>query len=207
MAIDFKQFNNRFNIQIGEDGKCKECKQFHRLNIEDKLIADCNGNFNPSQHTKHVKAEPVKPSEENSAILGTQIDKPMESLGETKELTTQKESNDFNWAIKQLKQGKKITRPPWACSYMDVYIQQKEKQNIIRDEADSVFDFGIDDFEAIDWKIWKSVDELELTCKLLTNGIHICEGKYFTESEAISLFIKLTKKQIKEFKQFQEKLL
>lgn len=192
MALDLSKFDNKFKVELRDDGKCKKCGQFHKLNVKAKLIADCNGNFDPAQHKEYVNAKPVQVKEDNSAVLGEQTIDPM---------VIAEGEHDLNWAIRQHDSGKDVTRPGKGMVH----------HTHDRWSWDNLDGTGSDmvtaDFTATDWKLWRSAEDVKLHCKLDGNALHIFGDDFENLQESPSMFIKLTKKEFKEFKEFQEKLL
>lgn len=189
MGLDLSKYDNKFKVELGDDGKCKECNQFHSLNIAAKLISDCNGNFDPALHEEYVNAGVVKPKEDNSAVLGEQKIDPVVLLVGNQSPTKMIEGKKY-----------KSKSTGFVGTYMIINNQvMKDFQAVINIETKEVHTLE----ESIGWE---EFIPQKILCKLDGNALHIFGSEFEDLQESPSMFIKLTKKEFKEFKEFQEKL-
>lgn len=192
MALDWrKTFDNKFNIEFDDQDKCKKCGRYHKLNVKEKLIADCNGNFDPAQHKEYINSPQSKTESTSSG-----------------EFKTGEEIHDWNWALDQIESGEKVCQE--YSSNKNLYLAKDPNSSRILFYQDGIpnSDFGqgveLTHMRATDWKLWRSVEDIKLTCKLEGKELMI----YNDDDEGSPcMFIPLTKKEVKSFKEFREKLL
>ena len=194
MALDWKKtFDNKFKIEFDEEDKCKKCGRYHKLNVKEKLIADCNGNFDPAQHKEYVNSPQPKTEETSSG----NYDIPS---GE----------HDWNWALDQIEAGKKVCQASAINKklYLARFNECDSRIIFFQDGTpNSAEHQGVEltHMRATDWKLWRSAEDIKLTCKLDGKELLI----YHDDGTILpqGMFIPLTKKEVKAFKEFQEKLL
>lgn len=172
MPIDLKTFDNRFNVEFGSDGKCKKCGNFHKLSTGDKLIADCNGNFDPSKHEEYVNT-PKDPKDsmqtlEPIVLEGGETGEPFEF-----EVGKKYKSRTSGFV------GTYMILSNEVCESLPVLMDLKTKEARV----------------ATDSTLWMIVEPKKLHCEMDGKELRIF-GEESDSENNYCVFVKLTKKEV-----------